>query len=170
MRTVRRLLALLTFLVVSPAPSTAQTVEEIGAWQYVDGLGSEAIYTESTDADRTFSLEVGCEDGKPNVELTFLVATQADDIGLDPDRFPPDGQVVTRLDGNEVAPGDWSFSTYSETFVNERPDPFLATLKEAEGMDLEVQDAEGVHVGTYSSNLRGAASALDALSCYPKGG
>lgn len=163
------MLPLLTFLFVSAAPSTAQTVEEIGAWQYVESLGSEAIYTESTDADRTFSLEVACEDGEPNVELAFLVATPADDIGLDPDRFAPDGQVAPRLDGDELAAGDWSFSTYSETFVHERPDPFLTALEEADRMSIRVRDADGARVGTYSFDVQGVAAALDAVSCYPGG-
>lgn len=166
MATVRAVLPLLAFLLLSAVPSAAQTFKEFGSWQYVKGGGSEAIYAESTDSDRTFSLGVACEAGEPSVALTFLVASSADDTGLDPDRFAPDGEVVTRLDGEAVGAGDWSFSTRSETFVNERPDPFLSALKNADAMTLQARDADGVTVGTYAFDLQETASALDALSCY----
>lgn len=124
------------------------------------------MYTESTDPDRTFSLEVICEDDEPKVELTYLLASPADDFGLDPDRFTPDGDVQTQLDGNGADGGSWSFSTASETFIHEKPDTLLTDLGQAKTMQLEVRDTHGANVGEYTFNLEGVSSALESLSCY----
>lgn len=166
MAKVRVLLVSLAFALASAAPSAAQTIQNIGAWQYVKGGEAEAIFTESTDTDRTFSLEVQCEDGETSVALTFLLAVPGDDIGLDRDRFAPDGQVATQLDGNDLEETDWSFSTYSGKFVSETPGPLLAGLEGADRMTIEVQDTNGTSVGVYSFDLQGSSSALGALSCY----
>lgn len=166
MTSLRVLLPLVTFVLVSTIPAAAQNIQNFGTWQWFKGGGTEAIFTESTDADRTFSLEVECEEGEPSVALGFLLATPGDDIGLDPARFAPDGQVSTRLDGEKVAKGDWSFSNSSDVFMNERPAPFLAALETADRLRLVARDTDGNRVGTYSFDLQGAAAALDALSCY----
>lgn len=166
MSPVRVLLPLVTFVLVSAIPAAAQNIQNFGTWQWFKGGGTEAIFTESTDAYGTFSLEVECDEGEPRVALGFLLASPADDIGLDPDRFAPDGQVFTRLDGEKVAKGDWSFSASSDVFTNDRPAPFLTALEAAHRLRVVAQDTHVNRVGTYSFDLQGAAAALDALSCY----
>lgn len=163
-------LIFLPALLVAVAPVSAQTFEEFGTWQYVKGSGTEAMHTESTDADRTFSLEVQCDEGEPAVRLGFLLATPADDMGLDPERFAPDGKVTTHLDDEKTGAGDWSFSTDSEMFVNKAPVAFLAAVENVRTMVIQVWDADGTSVGSYSFDLRGIRSALAALTCYEGGG
>lgn len=161
---------LLSLLLTTPVPSGAQTFEQFGMWQYVRGGGSEAAYTESTDANRTFSLSVVCEGGEPAVELEFLLAAPGDDIGLNPDRFAPDGKIAARVDGEPAEADEWSFSSASELFVSESPRRFLSEIHGAGAASVRVRDAAGREVGTYSFELRGVRDALDALSCYPAGG
>lgn len=170
MDTARYFLPALTLLSLAVPPASGQTFREIGTWQYVEGGGAEAIYTESTDADRTFSLAVNCEDGKPTVTLEFLLAAPGDKIGFDPERFAPDAQLEIWLDGRTVEDDAWGFSTYSETFVTDRPVRFADKLVGSETMRIQVWDTNGENVGTFRFDLTGAAQALWALSCYENGG
>lgn len=169
MHSVRASLFLFVFLFLSAAPAIAQTHKEFGTWGYVESGDYEAAHTESMDPDRTFSLEVICEDDELKVALSFLVASPADDIGLDPDRFVPNGEIEAWLDGEEMDRASWSFSTSSEVFVNQQPAVFLAALEKADRMQVEVRDTEGDPVGTFTFSPMGLGSLLDTLSCYQDG-
>lgn len=170
MQNARYSLPVLALVLLIAPPATGQTFGEIGTWQYVKGGGAEAIYTESTDANRTFSLAVNCEDGKPTVTLEFLLAASGDNIGFKPDRFGTDARLAIWLDSKKVDAASWSFSSDSEKFVTDSPGRFAKKLARSETMRMRVWDATGTGVGSYRFDLSGVSSALGALSCYRRSG